>query len=216
MRQFTFVLELEEEPVDLVARELPPDANLDREALVHLNLLRDGSAVALAILRGDPEELEGVLDGHPDVRSYDVFNTGGETFHAHVHFEPAETVSRLLEIANEHRLTIDPPLKFVGDGLRVTVAGHQDDVREAAFAIPDNVSVTLERTTKYNPERDSLLDALTERQREVLVAALEAGYYEVPREATHQDVAERLDCSAGTVGEHLRKIQARVLTQLVG
>lgn len=34
--------------------------------------------------------------------------------------------------------------------------------------------------------------------------------YCVPREATHEDIAESLDLSAGTVGEHLRKIEATV------
>jgi len=52
---------------------------------------------------------------------------------------------------------------------------------------------------------------LTERQQETLQAAIEAGYYNVPREATHEDIAERLGRSDGTVGEHLRKIEAKVM-----
>jgi predicted DNA binding protein len=55
---------------------------------------------------------------------------------------------------------------------------------------------------------------LTERQQEVLEVALELGYYDVPRQATHNDIAERLDLSVGTVGEHLQKIEARVFKTL--
>jgi predicted DNA binding protein len=33
--------------------------------------------------------------------------------------------------------------------------------------------------------------------------ALELGYYETPREATHTNVAERLDCAPNTATEHL-------------
>jgi predicted DNA binding protein len=36
----------------------------------------------------------------------------------------------------------------------------------------------------------------------------------VPRRATHQDIADELDLSTTTVGEHLRKIEARMLSEI--
>ena len=45
---------------------------------------------------------------------------------------------------------------------------------------------------------------------------MQAGYYETPREATHEDVADRLDCSPATVSEHLQKIERAVFGALVG
>ncbi|MFC6732033.1 helix-turn-helix domain-containing protein [Haladaptatus sp. GCM10025893] len=56
--------------------------------------------------------------------------------------------------------------------------------------------------------------ALTSRQREVLDVALDLGYYENPRAATHADIAAEFDCAAGTVGEHLRKAEGAVLSEL--
>ncbi|WP_444542726.1 helix-turn-helix domain-containing protein [Halomicrobium urmianum] len=41
------------------------------------------------------------------------------------------------------------------------------------------------------------------------------GYYRNPREATHEDVAERVGTTASTVGEHLRKIESRVFSRFV-
>jgi len=43
-----------------------------------------------------------------------------------------------------------------------------------------------------------------------LDVALDCGYYEVPRQATHRDIAEQLGVSPPTVSEHLQKIEARM------
>ena len=51
---------------------------------------------------------------------------------------------------------------------------------------------------------------LTERQRAVVTQALEAGYYEWPREVKSEELATRLGISRATLHEHLRKAE-RVL-----
>lgn len=60
-----------------------------------------------------------------------------------------------------------------------------------------------------------LLRLLTDRQREVRAVAEKLGYYDTPRRATHEDVADRIGLSIGTVTEHLQKIEASVFDQLV-
>ena len=56
---------------------------------------------------------------------------------------------------------------------------------------------------------------LTDRQREILAAAVEVGYYEVPRQASHEDIADHLGIAPATVGEHLRKIESTVLKEII-
>ena len=190
--------------------------SIDREAILHLNLLNDGSGVALFLMQGDPEALQALYEDHESVLSYDIFDSEESGFHAHVHFEPDNPATELLEIVDRHKLYIDPPLEFTGEGaLRLTAAGPQELVRQAAIDIPDSVDAHLELIGEYEPQRDSLLTMLTDRQQEVLQKAVEMGYYSIPRQATHEDLATQLDCSAGTVGEHLRKIEARVLSELM-
>jgi predicted DNA binding protein len=46
---------------------------------------------------------------------------------------------------------------------------------------------------------------LTAEQRETLVVASELGYFSVPREATVEDIADRLDISANSVSQRLRR-----------
>jgi predicted DNA binding protein len=55
---------------------------------------------------------------------------------------------------------------------------------------------------------------LTDRQREAVRAAVEAGYYAVPREASLADVAEAIGCAESTASEHLRRAEAAVMRRL--
>jgi predicted DNA binding protein len=69
-------------------------------------------------------------------------------------------------------------------------------------------------------ETDHGLDAtiessLTKQQREALVAALEQGYFEVPRGSTATDVAEELDISKSSFLGRLKRAQQTVFEQLL-
>jgi len=55
---------------------------------------------------------------------------------------------------------------------------------------------------------------LTDRQREVLEAAFDAGYYDWPRECTGADVAAELDITSATFSEHIHAAERNLLTVL--
>ncbi|WP_224337908.1 bacterio-opsin activator domain-containing protein [Haloprofundus halobius] len=60
--------------------------------------------------------------------------------------------------------------------------------------------------------RQVLQKHLTDRQREVLKTAFEAGYYEWPRECTGEDVAAELDITSATFSEHIQAAERKLLT----
>lgn len=108
------------------------------------------------------------------------------------------------------------PLEGIeGDGIRVTMVGETNEVlRRTLAAIPDEIEVTVDRIGAYPPDLRDVSSLLTERQQEILNIATDLGYYEVPRRATHRDIAERVGLNAGTVSEHLRKLEARVFAAI--
>jgi DNA-binding CsgD family transcriptional regulator len=217
MRYFQILLTPREEEgfhyVDTITARHP---DIEREAILHLNLLNDGTGVALFLMHGDKDALVEIYEEHDEVLSYDIFDSEEEGFHAHAHFEPDDPATELLRIVDRHKLYVDPPLEYTTDGsLRLTAAGPQELIRNAAIDIPDSVDVHLELFGEYEPQRDTMVTMLTDRQQEVLRTAVEMGYYSIPRQVTHEDLAANLDCSAGTVGEHLRKIEATVLSELM-
>jgi len=50
-------------------------------------------------------------------------------------------------------------------------------------------------------------------ERSALNTALAVGYDDVPREATHEDVAEVIDCAPSTAAEHLGNAESNVRRQ---
>jgi predicted DNA binding protein len=97
----------------------------------------------------------------------------------------------------------------------VTLVGDDGTIQRVVDSIPDSLTLSLEGIGDYHPDSGQLFSVLTERQQEILGAAVEMGYYEVPRNATHEDIAGEVGVSAGTVGEHLRKVEGKVLSTLV-
>ena len=59
-----------------------------------------------------------------------------------------------------------------------------------------------------------LRSCLTDRQREVVEAAFEAGYYDWPRGATGQEVAAELGISSATFSEHVHAAERKLLAVL--
>lgn len=215
MRQFTLLVTSESgafHPADEILLEHPA---VTRDALLHTSLLPDGSAVVVSRLNGDASIADELLDAEPTALSHDVFGVEGDRFHVTVHIEAAGSAITLLALTEQYNVLALPPFEHTDEGLRVTLAGTQERIRKAASLVPADISVKLEGVEPYDPERDEIVAQLTERQRDVLAAAVELGYYETPRRATHADIAETLGSSTGTVGEHLRKIEAKVLSKLV-
>ncbi len=64
-------------------------------------------------------------------------------------------------------------------------------------------------------ELDGPFEALTDRQREALAIAVVEGYYERPRETTTAEIGAAMGIDRRTVEEHLRKVEQRVMTELV-
>lgn len=58
-------------------------------------------------------------------------------------------------------------------------------------------------------------ELLTERQREVLEAAMREGYFEVPRESSLEEVADELGVDKSTASGVLRRGEARVLKKFL-
>lgn len=215
MRYVKFVLIPPDGALHPTDKRLADDAAVTRTALHNINLLDDGTAVTLYQLDGDPERVDSILADCAEVIAYTVSETDNGV-HVYIHFETNDTLAGLLGVTQEHEVILDTPVEYTDrGGLRITVVGEEETIRRTMTAVPESVRLKLEETGEYEPTARRLFARLTTRQQETLRAAVEAGYYEVPRRATHADVAAMLDRTGGTVGEHLRKIEATVLTAIV-
>ena len=64
-------------------------------------------------------------------------------------------------------------------------------------------------------QRKDMLSVLTDKQREVMVAAYNHGYYDVPKGISSERLSERVNISKPTMLEHLRKAERRILAEIM-
>ncbi|WP_415378964.1 PAS domain S-box protein [Halosimplex sp. TS25] len=95
------------------------------------------------------------------------------------------------------------------------------DVRRVIDAVQDAYpSATMLRRQQVTKDgsqsrpTDALLSGLTDRQQTTLEAAYHAGFFEWPRDASGEDVAESLQVSPPTFHQHLRKAEGKVFGAL--
>ncbi len=184
-----------------------------QEAIQYINLLNDGTVVGVARFRGDADRLATIEEEIPEIISCTV--TGGETWLAYMHYEPDEVETVLLERIDTEAISIDWPMRETDDGLQVTLFGEDAALQQLIAGFPDEIDVTLERAGEYQPDMDDPAGKLTDRQKEILRTALAAGYYEIPRCATQRDVATELGLSRGTIGDHLRRAEAKIIQSII-
>jgi hypothetical protein len=109
-----------------------------------------------------------------------------------------------------------PPLG-IGDGkVKISFLGSEVQVKEFLERI--NVlgiryRVVLLADANFSPI--SLLNDLTEKQREVLLTAYKLGYYDIPRKITSEALAKKLNLVDSTVVEHLRKAEQRLIRHII-
>jgi predicted DNA binding protein len=81
--------------------------------------------------------------------------------------------------------------------------------------IPDGMDLILKRVGEYQPEMDDHAGQLTDRQKEILRTAIRMGYYDISLGASQRDLSTELGLSRGTIGEHLRRAEVKILQSVV-
>lgn len=199
-------------PVDQQIAEHP---DIRRELLHNVNLLADETIVTLYQFSGDRDAIEEILEESPMVYKYQLSGVD-DAIHAYIHVKAHDRLVGLLTMLRQFEFIFDTPLEFTRrGGLRVTMIGDVKSFQKAVPDVPDGIRLKLLKTGTYEPDTDRLFSQLTERQQEILQTAVDMGYYNVPRQVTHEDIGTALGCTGGTVGGHLRKIESKILSQIV-
>lgn len=87
------------------------------------------------------------------------------------------------------------------------MAFSREDIRNIVDELGELGVAQIERLVQV-PDRPI---GLSERQQEVVETALDAGYYDWPREAKAEEVAANLDITHPTFLEHLRKAEKKLI-----
>jgi hypothetical protein len=200
-----------------IGERLAEDPAVRREAIHRMDPMGDGTLVLLAEASGDLDRYREILADEPTVQEWTV-SVGERGYgYAYSRVETNDLTERLVDRGAEAPFVREMPVDITEDGgQRVTLVGTEEAFASVEPSGPEGVTFEIERMGEYEPGGGRLIDALTARQREILAAAIDAGYYDQPRQASHAEIADAVACSPATVSEHLQKIERSVFTALRG
>ncbi|MFB6139332.1 MAG: helix-turn-helix domain-containing protein [Halosimplex sp.] len=178
----------------------------------------DGDSLGiLHYAEGDADAFEAAIADVPEVLGYDLERAGGNAFYVYIRDATTASLQELFGSLLTGAVVIVPPIVYREDGwVSISLFGADDELQTAVTEIPDPVEVAVERVGGLDSAAPAVDAGLTDRQRAAVETALELGYYEVPREASHEDVADALECAPSTAAEHLRKAELRLLRGSLG
>lgn len=116
----------------------------------------------------------------------------------------------------DRQLIVVPPIRFDDEAaIEMTIVGDGGDIHDTLENIPSEVDVTVNEIGTYDRRGGTLAGTLTDRQLAAAGTALQLGYYEIPRDATLADVADKLDCAESTASVLLRRAERDILSRVL-
>lgn len=166
----------------------------------------------LFYVEGPVEPYLAALEDHAADASHSVTEAAGDGFYLYAHSELRNVDRGLAGAVDRPGVVLVPPLEYRMDGtMAASLVGPAKELSTAVEAIPETFDPDVLALQPYAQRSFQAAGELTERQREVVAAAVDAGYYEGPSEATIEEVASTLGCASSTAAEHLRKAEAAVM-----
>lgn len=169
----------------------------------------DDRGVGLVELSGgDVLSAVSAMEDHEAVTSLSIVGTTPEE--ALIQFETTEPL--LLFSARESGLPLQPPIT-IRDG---TATLELTTSRDRLAAMADQLdAVGLDYHVEWIKESIDPERVLTARQRELVLEAVEAGYYDSPRACSLTDLAEDLGLAASTLSETLHRAEGKIVREFV-
>lgn len=169
----------------------------------------DAGFALIEITAPDLETVVTSMGQHQGVADFEPLTY--EDGHALVQIETPQPL--LLYGAQQAGLPIEFPIRIQDGVAQVEFRASRDRLSELGDSLADfGITYTLEAMhDAAAPD-----DLLTERQRTLLVTAVEMGYYDSPRECSLTDVAEELDIAKSTCSETLHRAEGLVVKRFVG
>jgi predicted DNA binding protein len=186
---------------------------IDEARLVDWSMTASEQATLLYTLDGDPTTFAQRAADTAGIDSVELSEpTLGRTY-AMVVMRPLETpLFGAISRASAHAgLIVRKPIVYRDSTMSARVVGDAGPLQRALEAAPDGVDVQIDEITRLRRRSDDPVAGLSDRQQEAITVALELGYYEQPRGATHEDVAAELDCAPPTASDHLQKAEANIV-----
>ncbi|PGF18118.1 helix-turn-helix domain-containing protein [Natrinema sp. CBA1119] len=170
-----------------------------------------GSDTGFALVRiagsAVPDVVEAMED-HPQITELSLAQWSDDE--ATVHFET--TAPLLLFSSRESGMPIELPVEIQDGEATIDVTGSRERLAELAEQLEN---FGLQYRIEHVRERLHESQLLSDRQLEVIVAAVEAGYYDTPRRSSLTELADRLTIAKSTCSETLHRAEEAIVKRFV-
>lgn len=188
------------------------------EELLTWNVLPDpGIEYELFYVEADLTPYREQVEAVESILEYTVWEVDDGSFYLYACQETREEEVALRAAFADLGLVVVPPVVYDDDAVMgLTVVGDGEDLRAMPESIPEAIETEVRELGDYDRRHPRVGGALTARQREAVGAALELGYYAVPRETSLAAVAAELGCAESTASILLRRAAGAVMARVVG
>lgn len=185
--------------------------HIERVHGLHWNFSGDRLGI-LHYVEGDVDTYVTELESIPSVLNYDIAQADDDHFYVYHRCILSGGAQELFETFTKDTLLMVPPIKFSDDGSATfSLFGDSAEVQAALDSIPEIIQVDVHEVSGMADTPEVTAATLSARQREAVEAALSLGYYDIPREASYEDIAEAISCTPSTAAEHLRKAEGKLV-----
>ncbi|APW98787.1 bacterio-opsin activator [Halobiforma lacisalsi AJ5] len=156
------------------------------------------------------EEVEGALSEVSAISGYSLINGEDDRWLYDIEFDP-DTVDPFEAVLEENGTVLSASASNGTWLLSIRVVEREHVSSLYDRFVDHDVSPTIVRLYDLEEETHSQC-GLTARQYETLVAAIDHGYFEIPREVSMQELSDELDISHQALSERLRRAYRALVT----
>ncbi len=127
--------------------------------------------------------------------------------------EPEETKGQFQEsdLGLVHTIpTIVSPEKFT-----ISMMGEQKNLSDFVEMMKNAGTIRKMAFRRAAYQKADILAVLTGKQREVMVAAFQNGYYDYPKKISSKQLCQKVSISKPTLLQHMRKAEGRILREIM-
>ncbi|UCG70924.1 MAG: helix-turn-helix domain-containing protein, partial [Thermoplasmata archaeon] len=107
------------------------------------------------------------------------------------------------------------PSFMSADRTIISCIGEDEDLRKFMDIVKQLGLIINVSFKKAAYQEHDILSVLTDKQREIMIAAKKNGYYDMPRKISSEDLSKKVGISKATLLEHLRKAEVRLMENIL-
>ncbi|MBU0498277.1 MAG: helix-turn-helix domain-containing protein [Candidatus Thermoplasmatota archaeon] len=213
MRRLTIELKVKEEFLEMLNFLLDKTESIELIELIKIDF-EQGVKMGIAALNMK----EGYTIEDLDFPEYmDMLAVLKKEGNRYIVFSKVTYLKKFTNLAKKFNLDIiwDTPSLFTKDKTVISVIGNEENLKKILEVIKNLGEIKSISFSKAAFNEQTILSCLTEKQKEILIAAKKNGYYKYPRKINSQQLSEKVGLSKPTVVQHLRKAEIRLISNIL-